>query len=69
MQDFLLEWIPSLLKHVFVQVDDDPGAFGRLDVTGAPLLVTLSRSHSSKIRYHLQDSHSPTFFPGSTICL
>ena len=25
------------------QVDDDPGAFGRLDVTGAPLLVTLSR--------------------------
>jgi len=26
-----------------IEVDDDPGAFGRLDVTGAPLLVTLSR--------------------------
>ena len=63
VQDFLLEWRPSLLKHVFVQVDDDPGAFGRLDVTGAPLLVTLSRSHLSKIRYHFQDSPSPTLGP------
>ena len=41
-------WIPSLLKDVFLQVDDDPGAFGRLDVTGAPLLVTLSRSYLPK---------------------
>ena len=33
---------------VIVQVDDDPGAFGRLDVAGAPLLVTLSRSNLLK---------------------
>jgi len=26
-----------------IEVDDDPGAFSRLDVSGAPLLVTLSR--------------------------
>jgi len=26
-----------------IEVDDDPGAFHRLDVSGAPLLVTLSR--------------------------